>query len=157
MSAEKIAKEYKFSLEAKDYSKDKFLELKRAIMKTQKDLNFGEDVANFLGFFCDKVAEGKKISIVEETDLWNVTQAAKELGVTRPTIYKMVERGDLEGVDFEGMKIVPSSATAFLKRKELARTEALKKLNAINLKYDRETNDILPNLDSEDGFEEIDL
>ena len=77
MSAEKIAKEYKFSLEAKGYSKDKFLELKRAIMKTQKDLNFGEDVANFLGFFCDKIAEGKKISIVEETDLWSVTQAAK--------------------------------------------------------------------------------
>ena len=157
MSAEKIAKEYKFSLTGKAYSKDKFQELKRAIMRTQKELNFGEDVANFLGFFCDQVAEGKKISIVEETELWNVTEAAKNLGVTRPTIYKMIERGDLEGVEFEGMKIVPSSAVAFLKRKEIARTEALKKLHEIDMGLKKETRDLLPNSKSEDDFEEIDL
>lgn len=157
MTAEKIAKEYKFSLAANEQSRGKFLELKRAIMRTQKELNFSKDVADFLGFFCDKVAEGKKISIVEETDLWTVTEASKKLGVTRPTIYKMVERGDLEGVEFEGLKIVPSSAVAFLKRKEIARTEALKKMNEIDMKLKKETRELRSNIDSDEDFEEIEL
>lgn len=164
MTAEKIAKEYKFSLEGKAYSKDKAQELRRAIqefkkviMKTQKELNFGEDAANFLGFICDEVAEGKNISIIEETPFWNVTEASKRLGVTRPTIYKMIERGDLDAVEFEGTKIVPSSAIAFLKRKEIARADALKKLHEIDSKLERESRDILPNSNSEDDFEEIDL
>lgn len=157
MSAEKIAKEYKFSSHGKAYSRDKFLELKKVIMKTQKDLNLGEEVGNFLGLFCDKAAEGKSISFVEETDLWNITEAAKRLGVTRPTIYKMVERGDLEGVDFEGMKIIPSSAVAFLKRKEAARTEALKKMHELDMKLKKETREWTSGKDTDEDFEEIDL
>ncbi len=156
MSAEKIAKEFKFSLETKGHNKDKFMALKKAIMKTQKELELSDDVGNFFSFFCDKVAEGKKISIVEETDLWNITKAAKILGVTRPTIYKMVERGDLEGVEFEGLKIVPSSAVAFLKRRENSKSEAMKKMHEIDMKFNKETRELVSNTDDDD-FEEIDL
>ena len=97
------------------------------------------------------------MSIVEETELWNVTQAAKELGVTRPTIYKMVERGDVEGVDFDGLKIVPSSVIAFMRRKELARKEALKQMHEIDMKLKKETRNFIPESDSDEYFEEIDL
>lgn len=156
MSAEKIGKEYKYSIEPKAENKDIFLKLKKAIMKTQKELNFDDDVANFLSYFCDRAAEGRKVTIVDETDLWNITQTAKELGVTRPTVYRMIDRGDLEAVEFDGLKIVPSSVTAFLKRKEANRKEALKKVHKIDKKLKKETRDLLSKSD-EDNFEEIDL
>jgi len=155
MSAEKISKD-RLSLKGKTYSRDKFLEFKKTILKSQKDLNLDEDVVNFLSSFCDKIAAGKNISIIEETELWSVAQAAKELGVTRPTIYKMVERGDLGGIDLDGLKIVPSSLVSFMKRREILRQEALKKLHEIDIKLKKETRDLLPETDDE-NFEELNL
>lgn len=152
MSAEKHTYSMKSHTEAK-----KIEEMKNAIHRLQKTVGLDRGLIDMIDYLVDKVAEGKTVSVVDQTELWSVTQAAKELGVTRPTVYKMIERGDLDTIDLDGKKVVPSSGLAFLKRKEIARTEALKKLNEINMKFERETNDILPNSDSKDDFEEIDL
>lgn len=157
MTAEKVLKELKFSFENRADNSKKFLKLKEAILISQKSLNLGEDVAAVFSFICDKAAEGKKLSVVEETELWSITQTAKELGVTRPTVYKMIERGDIESVDFDGQKIVPSSITAFLRRKEVARSNALKQMHEIDMKLKKETRDFTPESDSDEHFEEIDL
>lgn len=152
MSAEKHTYSMKSHTEAK-----KIEEMKNAIHRLQKTVGLDSGLIDMIDYLVDKVAEGKTVSVVDQTELWTVTQAAKELGVTRPTVYKMIERGDLDTIDLDGKKIVPSSGLAYLKRKEIAKTEALKKLNEINMKFGRETNDILPNSDSKDDFEEIDL
>lgn len=148
MSTEKHTYRMKSHTEAK-----KIKEMKNAIHRLQKTVGLDRGLIDMIDYLVDKVAEGKTVSVVDQTELWSVTQAAKELGVTRPTVYKMIERGDLYTIDLDGKKIVPSSDLAFLKRKEIARTE----LNEINMKFERETNDILPNSDSKDEFEEIDL
>jgi excisionase family DNA binding protein len=153
MSAEK----HTYSMKPSHTESKKIEEMKNAIHKLQNTIGVDRELINMIDYLVDKVVEGKTVSIVDQTNLWSVTQAAKELAVTRPTVYKMIERGDLDAVDLDGMKIVPSSAFAFLKRKELARSEALKKLHEINMKFDRENNDLLPQSDSKDDFEAIDL
>lgn len=157
MTAEKVLKEFKFSFQDIEANSKKFLELKKAILISQKSLKLGDDVAAVFSFICDKAAEGKKLSVVEETELWSITQAAKELGVTRPTIYRMIERGDIEAVDFDGQKIVPSSVSSFLRRKEFARQEALKQLHEIDMKLKKETRELKSEIDNSENFEEIDL
>ncbi len=152
MSAEKHTYSMKSHTEAK-----KIEEMKTAIHRLQKTVGVDKGLIDMIDYLVDKVVEGKTVSIVDQTELWSVTQAAKELGVTRPTVYKMIERGDLDTVDLDGTKIVPSSALALLKRKEKVRAEALKKLHEINMKFDREHNDVLPQSNSKDDFEEIDL
>jgi excisionase family DNA binding protein len=153
MSAEKNT----YSMKPSHAEVKKIEEMKNAIHKLQNSIGIDSELINMIDYLVDRVAEGKTVSVVDQTELWSVTQAAKELGVTRPTVYKMIERGDLDTVNLDGTKIVPSSAIAFLKRKEKVRAEALKKLHEINLKFDRENNDILPQSNSEDDFEEIDL
>ena len=153
MSAEK----HTYSMKPSHSEAKKIEEMKIAIHKLQNTIGVDRELINMIDYLVDKVVEGKTVSIVDQTELWPVTQAAKELGVTRPTVYKMIERGDLDAVDFDGTKIVPSSALALLKRKEIVRADALKKLHEINMKFDRENNDLLPQSDSKDDFEEIDL
>jgi len=157
MTAEKVLKELKFSFENKDDDSEKFKKLKEAILISQRKLKLGADVAAVFSFICDKAAEGKKLSVIEETELWSITQTAKVLGVTRPTVYKMIERGDIESVDFDGQKIVPSSITAFLRRKEVAKLNVLKQMHDIDMKLKKETKDFIPESDSDEHFEEIDL
>ena len=151
------AGKHTYSMKSSHTEARKLEEKKNALHRLQKTVGVDRGLIDMIDYLVDKVAEGKTVSVVDQTELWSVTQAAKELGVTRPTVYKMIERGDLDTIDFEGTKIVPSSGLAFLKRKEAARTEALKKLNEINMKFDREANDIFPIPDSKDDFEEIDL
>ena len=152
MSAEKHTYSMKSHTEAK-----KIEEMKNAIHRLQKTVGLDSGLIDMIDYLVDKVAEGKTVSVVDQTELWSVTQAAKELGVTRPTVYKMYERGDIQAVSLDGLKIVPSSAVAFMKRQESVRAKALAELHKIDMKLNKDTRDILPKANNEDDFEEIDL
>lgn len=152
MPTEKHTYSMKSHTEAK-----KLEEIKNAIHRVQKTVGVDRALIDMIDYLVDKVAEGKTVSVVDQTELWSVTQAAKELGVTRPTVYKMFERGDIQGVSLDGLKIVPSSVVTFMKRQESARAKALAELHEIDMKLKKETRDILPKANNEDDFEEIDL
>jgi excisionase family DNA binding protein len=159
MSVEKLMSEYKVSISDNLLErKPKIIELKKALLKSEKEFDVDSEMVGLLKFLLDRISEGKKLSIIEETELYNVTEAAKILGVTRPTIYKMLERGDIQSVDYDGKKeVVPASVVAFLKRKEFSRVEALKKARAIENSINEETKNLIYEHDSEADFEEIDL
>jgi len=156
MPAQKIDHKHSFSVKARLEAK-KLIELKNLIKEGQKKIGFDDQISNMLNFFFDKVAEGKTVSVVDLTELWSVTQTAKELGVTRPTIYKMYDRGDLQGVSLDGLKIVPSSAIAYLKRQEEIRTKALAELHEIDQQLKPETREWTSDKSTRESFEDIDL
>lgn len=156
MSAEKIENKHTYSLKSHVEAK-KLMEIKNMIREGQKKIGFDQKLSDVLDFFFDKIAEGKTVSVVDQTELWSVTQAAKELGVTRPTIYKMYERGDIQGITLDGLKIVPSSVVEFMKRQEGLRAKALAELHKIDQQLKPETREILPKGDAADYFEDIDL
>lgn len=89
--------------------------------------------------------------------LWTVTQAAKELGVTKPTIFKMYEGGDIKGISDEGLKIFPSSIIDYLNKQEKTRTKALVEMHRIDKDLTSETKNLKSKDDSEEHFEEINL
>lgn len=134
----------------------KLQELKSRLKQSHKDLEISEDVLAFLSYVCEKIAEGKTLTVIDQTELWSVAQAAKELGVTRPTVYKMAERGDLQAVDCEGVKIVPSSVITFLRKQEDVKQKALFELSKIDSELKPETRNITFT-NREDNFEDVDL
>lgn len=156
MSAEKI--EHKHTYSSKNQIEPmKLEEMKNAIHKLQKTVGVDRKLIDMIDYLFDKVAEGKTVSVIDQTELWSVTQAAKELGVTRPTIYKMYERGDIQGVTLDGLKIVPSSAVAYLKRQEGIRAKALAELYKIDQSLKPETRELVSGKDTSEFFEDIDL
>jgi len=158
MSAEKISHEQKHTFSVKSQLEaKKLIEMKKFISEGQKKIGFDDKIFEMLNFFFEKVAEGKTVSVVDQTELWSVTQAAKELGVTRPTVYKMYERGDLQGVTLDGLKIVPSSVVSYLQRQEGIRAKALSEMNKIDLKLRPGTREWTSGKDTEEFFEDIDL
>jgi len=156
MSAEKIENKHTYSVKSHLEAK-KLKQIKKLILEGQKQIGFDQKLSEMLNFFFDKLAEGKTVSVVDQTELWSVTQTAKELGVTRPTIYKMYERGDIQGVALDGLKIVPSSVVEFVRRQEDVRAKALSELHNIDQQLKAETREILPKSNSADYFEDIDL
>lgn len=160
MATEKIKQEQKYnhthSVKA-HLESAKLAELKRFIKEGQKKIGFDNEISEVLNFFFEKMAEGKTVSIIEQSELWSVTQAAKELGVTRPTVYKMYERGDIQGVALDGLKIIPSSVVVFLQKQEFTKLKALKELNKIDQDLKLETKDWTSNKNSDEYFEDIDL
>jgi len=140
MSAEKIEHKHTYSSKTQ-IEPMKLEEIKNAIHKLQRTVGVDRKLIDMIDYLFDKVAEGKTVSVVDQTDLWSVTQAAKELGVTRPTIYKMYERGDILGVALDGLKIVPSSAVCLFKssKKELERRSLAELYKIDTVRLNQET------------------
>ena len=159
MSVERIMNEFKISITDNLLErKPKILELKKALLKSEKEFDVDLEVLRLLRFMIDRVSEGKKLSVIEETELCSITDAAKILGVTRPTVYKMIERGDILSVDYDGKnEVVPASIIAFMKRKEIAKKEALKKARGIEDSLLEATKNLAHQSDSEEDLEEIDF
>lgn len=159
MSVEKIMNEFKISITDNLIERrPKILELKKALLKSEREFDVDQEVLRLLRFMIDRVSEGKKLSVIEETELCSITDAAKILGVTRPTVYKMIERGDILSIDYDGKnEVVPNSIIAFMKRKEAAKKEALMKLRGIEDALLDETKNLAHQDDSEEDFEEIDF
>lgn len=158
MPAEKIRNDQKHTYSVKSQLEGKkLMEMKKFISESQKKIGFDDKISEMLNFFFEKVAEGKTVTVVDQTELWSVTQAAKELGVTRPTVYKMYERGDLQGVTLEGLKIVPSSIVAYLQRQEGVRAKALSELHKIDQQLKPGTREWTSGKNTDEFFEDIDL
>lgn len=156
MSAEKIEHKHTYSVKSQIEAK-KLMEIKNLINEGQKKIGFDQKLSEMLNYFFDKVAEGKTVSVIDQTELWSVTQAAKELGVTRPTIYKMYERGDIQGVTLDGLKIVPSSVVEYIKRQEGVRAKALAELHKIDQQLKPETRGLVSGKETSEFFEDIHL
>ena len=141
MSAEKIEHKHTYSVKSQIEAK-KLMEIKNLINEGQKKIGFDQKLSEMLNY---------------QTELWSVTQAAKELGVTRPTIYKMYERGDIQGVTLDGLKIVPSSVVEYIKRQEGVRAKALAELHKIDQQLKPETRGLVSGKETSEFFEDIDL
>ncbi len=159
MSVERIVNEFKIpTKDSLAERKPKILVLKKALSKSETEFDVDQDLLKLLRFMVDQASEGKKLSVIVETDLCSITDAAKIMGVTRPTVYKMIERGDILSVDYDGKnEVVPESIIAFMKRKEIAKKEALMKLRGIEDSLLDETKNLAHQDDSEEDFEEIDF
>lgn len=153
MSAEK----HTYSMKSSHTEAKKLEEMKNAIHRLQKTVGVDRGLIDMIDYLVDKVAEGKTVSVVDQTELWSVTQAAKELGVTRPTVYKMYERGDIQGVSLDGLKIVPSSAVAYMKKQESVKAKALAELHEIDMQLRPETRELVSGKDTSEYFEEVDV
>jgi hypothetical protein len=69
----------------------------------------------------------------------------------------MYERGDIQGVSLDGLKIVPSSAVAYMKKQESVKAKALAELHEIDMQLRPETRELVSGKDTSEYFEEVDV
>jgi len=63
------------------------------------------------------MVEGMTMTMCRPEDLINITQAAEMLGVSRPTIYELIRRGELTPVEIAGLSYLDRGEVESLKQK----------------------------------------
>ena len=66
MPVEKIEHKHTYSLKSQVEAK-KLMEIKNLLREGQKKIGFDQKLSDMLDFFFDKIAEGKTVSVVDQT------------------------------------------------------------------------------------------
>lgn len=148
-----------FGIELNDISVKENLKHERVIqIKLTEDIEIAKELLGAIRRILSKLSEGNDVSIFDYGDWYNVSEAANKLGVTRPTVYKMIEDGRIKAVDDKnGKKISPKSVIAYLEKQELDKSEALAMMAIIDAKLDQTDELDEGVLDGSGRFEEVDL
>lgn len=150
-----------FGIDLEDISVKEELTKERIIqIKISEDFEIEGEVLAAISRILEKVSEGNDVSIFDYGEWFNISESAKELGVTRPTVYKMIEDGKIKCVvDEDGKKKVsPKSIINYLEDQEVLRQDALLEMAKVDAQLD-ESDQLDEEIfqDTDDDFEELDL
>lgn len=105
-------------------------EAERFVIKTRLgEIQLPVDLSAFLMGVVQQVASGEAIGVQSLPEELTTTTAAQRLGVSRPTLMKMIRRGDLEAYKVGShTRLKTSTVLGFARARQDARREALEQL-----------------------------